>query len=87
MEPLEKLHPIDPDEERFPRSKRFFITCTKTTLNKGQFQFTYFEGQQYEAYELIPGRDYLVWVSPEQWEAVSGSTFLHYFRLDRKDIE
>jgi hypothetical protein len=82
MQPLNKPQRVSPDEVRFPRSKRFLITCTKTTLNKSQFQFAYFAGEQYEAYELIPGRDYIVWAAPEQWEAISGSTFLNYFRLD-----
>jgi hypothetical protein len=74
-----KKSAIDPDEIRFPVAKRILVTCKKSTFNKGQFTFGFMEGQSYQAFALINGKDYIVWFSPDEWEAISGSTFTNYF--------
>lgn len=83
MQGLKKIRPIDPDELRFPTSKRFSVTCKKSSANKGQFNFAFVEGQTYEAYELIEGKDYIVWFGPHLYEAITGSTFQNYFSCAR----
>jgi hypothetical protein len=75
----QKKNDINPDDLRFPISKRFSVVCTKSTFNKGQFNFDFIEGQTYQAYALIEGKDYIVWFNPLQWEAITGSTFKNYF--------
>jgi hypothetical protein len=81
MQSREKIRSLDPDELRFPTSKRFPVVCQKSTANKGQFNFAFVAGQTYEAYELIEGKDYIVWFSPQQYEAITGSTFKNYFSV------
>jgi hypothetical protein len=76
-----KKSAINPDEVRFPSSKRFDVVCQASTLNKSQFNYSYVEGQTYEAYALIEGKDYIVWSGPDQWEAITGSTFKKYFSI------
>jgi hypothetical protein len=77
----QKKSAINPDEVRFPTSKRFYVVCQISTFNKSQFNFNYVEGQLYEAYEFIEGKDYIVWSGPDQWEAITGSTFKKYFTI------
>jgi hypothetical protein len=75
----QKKSNLDPDELRFPTAKRFFVVCQISTFNKGQFNYVYIEGHRYEAYALIEGKDYIVWCGPNEWEAITGSTFKKYF--------
>jgi hypothetical protein len=71
----------NPDEVRFPTAKRFYVLCQISTFNKGQFNYSFVEGQMYEAYELIEGKDYIVWFGPDEWEAITGNTFKKYFSI------
>jgi hypothetical protein len=69
----------NPDDLRFPISRRFFVVCQKSTYNKGQFNFNFAQGETYQAYALIEGKDYIVWFNHLEWEAITGSTFKNYF--------
>jgi hypothetical protein len=75
----QKKSAIDPDELRFPTARRFYVVCQISTYNKSHFNYGYLEGQAYQAYELVKERDYIVWNSPTEWEAITGSTFKKYF--------
>ena len=74
---------MNPDEVRFPTSHRISVICQKSTANKGQFNFAFVEGQIYEAYELIEGKDYIVWFDSQHYEAITGSTFRNYFQISQ----
>jgi hypothetical protein len=83
MQSREKIIYMSPDEVRFPTSKRFSVVCQYSTANKGQFNFAFVQGQIYQAYELIKGKDYIVWFAAEQYEAITGSTFKKYFLISK----